>query len=123
MLRAQLLTLAGFVLAFGPLLLRKPDVAVWIPMGMMAAGAAWALREYRRAKKRLWLALLPAVAGAAFAVWYLMLAGYAPPPQGVPQVGDQAPGGGAVRVRDGAPFRLAAQRGHAVLLVFFRGGW
>ena len=123
MLRAHLLTLAGFVLAFGPLLLRKPDLAVWVPLGVMSAGPAWPLRVYWRTKKRLWLALLPAAGGAVFVVWYLALAGYSAP-QGVLQPGDEAPSGvEAVRVRDGAPFRLAAQRGQGVLLVFFRGGW
>jgi len=122
MLRAHLLTLAGFVLAFGPLLLRKPDLPVWVPLGVMSAGAAWALRVYWRTKKRIWLALLPAAGSAMFVVWYLALAGYAAP-QGMPQPGNEAPGVDAVRARDGAPFRLAAQRGHGVLLVFFRGGW
>ena len=123
MLRAFLLTLAGFLLAFGPVLLRRPDLAVWIPLGVMAAGAVWAIRiDRRREKRRLWLALLPAAACAAFLLWHFVLAGYTEP-RGIPEPGVEVPDVAAVRVRDGAPFQLAAQRGHGVLLVFFRGGW
>jgi peroxiredoxin len=44
-------------------------------------------------------------------------------PAGVAPVGERAPAISALRVRDGATFELAAERGQTVLLVFFRGHW
>jgi hypothetical protein len=45
------------------------------------------------------------------------------PTKGVPALGAAAPLIEAVRVRDGATFRLEQQRGSTILLVFFRGAW
>ena len=63
-----------------------------------------------------------ALAALGFAYWMVYFSAYGPPAGAAP-IGDRAPGISAVRVRDGATFELAAERGHPVLLVFFRGHW
>jgi hypothetical protein len=63
-----------------------------------------------------------ALAAAGMTYWMLFFSAYGDEAAG-PRVGDRAPEISAVRVRDGARFDLAAERGHPVLLVFFRGKW
>lgn len=88
----------------------------------MATGAVWGAGLWWRRRKRFVIALVLVAATAGQAVWYFVLARY-DTPQGAPDVGAKAPGLASVRVRDGATFRLGAQQGHGVLLVFYRGPW
>ena len=122
MLWPGLLTLAGFLLAFLPLLLKRPDLPDVLVLAPIVAGAAWAWWIWGR--KHEWLAVpLLLSAGAAFQiVWMFFLASYGAAEAGVAP-GETAPDFEVRRVRDGAVFRLAAQRGHGVLLVFSRGHW
>ena len=122
MLRPALLVLAGFCVAFVPVVFGWPDAPAWIAFLLMGAGSIWGAALWWRKRRRLAIALLLVLATAGHSAWYFELARY-DAPQGAPVVGVVAPEFTAVRVVDGARFRLGAQRGHGVLLVFFRGPW
>lgn len=124
MLFPLLLTVLGALAAVLPAPLGFPDPPDFVPLGVLALGAAWGWlvprKEARR--RRLAIATLQALAFLGFAYWMLVFSAYGDAP-GAPRAGDQAPAISAVRVRDGATFELAAERGHPALLVFFRGKW
>lgn len=124
MLWPGLVTLVGFLLAFVPLLLKQPDLPDVVVLTPILAGVAWAWGVWKTKKRKVWIiAPLVLSAAAAFHVaWMFVLASYETDDAG-PVPGQPAPMVEATRVRDGAKFRLAAQRGHGVLLVFGRGHW
>ena len=122
MLRPALLVVAGFCVAFVPVLLHWPDAPAWIAFALMGAGSVWGVWLWWRKRRRWVVPSLLVLATAGQAVLYFVLARY-DTPQGAPVVGAAAPELTAVRAGDGARFRLGAQRGHGVLLVFFRGPW
>ncbi|MHC4547893.1 MAG: hypothetical protein ACYTEZ_03880 [Planctomycetota bacterium] len=124
MLGPVLLTLAGLAGLFVPLGLNLGDLPDAVPLALLAGGAGWGWRGWwkRRGKARLGTAAGQTAVVGVLAYWMLVYSAYAEA-GGVPEVGERAPLITAVRVRDGATFRLAAQRGSTVLLVFFRGAW
>jgi len=124
MLLPLLLTAAGLLAALLPVglgLANPPDA---VPLAVTGAGVVWSWLAWRkrRGTRPMLAALLATCAAAGLAWWMLVFSHYAPA-EGVPRVGDQAPEIAAVRVRDGARFRMSAERGGRVLLVFFRGEW
>ena len=76
----------------------------------------------RKSVGRLAAAAIPFLLLGAVATWMFLLSSYEAP-GAAPDVGEPAPDVAATRVRDGARFELRAERGHDVLLVFFRGPW
>ncbi|MHC4223235.1 MAG: hypothetical protein ACYSX0_05215 [Planctomycetota bacterium] len=124
MLFPLLLSAAGLILAYLPVLLHWTDLPPAIPFLILAAGVvwgAWVLRG-KRTRRNVALAIGQGLILAVHAVWWFQLSSY-DQPERAPMPGDAAPAIRATRVRDGAPFELAAQRGYPVLLVFFRGPW
>lgn len=119
-----LVALLGLLAAFLPVALGFPDPPDAVPLGLLALSAGWAAARWRRRRTwgRLAAAVLPLAAFLALAAWMFGLSGYSPA-RGVPDLGEPAPAITATRVRDNAPFDLRAERGQAVLLVFFRGPW
>lgn len=124
MLLPLLLTLLGALAAVMPAPLGFPDPPDFVPLGMLAAGTLWAWLARRKRKGRgpLVLATTQTLVALAIAYWMLGFSAYGAA-SGAPAAGDKAPPITATRVRDGARFDLAAERGHPVLLVFFRGKW
>jgi hypothetical protein len=124
MLVPVLITLAALAALLVPPMVQAPDPPVWVPLGLFAIGAVWSwtLWFLRSARDALLLGILQLVVGGAFAWWLFGLSGYQPP-DGAPRASAEAPDIEAVRVADGAEFRLSAQRGRPVVLVFFRGTW
>ena len=122
MLPAVLLVVAGFLVAFLPPLFGWADAPAWIPFLLMGTGALWGAIHWWKRRRRLVVAIILLLAVGGQSVWYFHLAKYEPP-VGAPAVGAKAPLFSAVRVRDGATFRLGAQEGRAALLVFYRGPW
>jgi len=128
MLGPLILTAIGYGLAMGPVLLKIPDLPGWIPVAVLGVAAAWGLVLVVRRKGRPrhgWRIAGFLVQAAVFGMhtaWFYGLAAYAAP-EHTPHFGDPAPRITAVRVRDGAPFDLRAERGERVVLVFFRGAW
>ena len=124
MLLPLLLSAAGLVLAYLPVLMRWPDLPAAIPFLFLLAGVAWGAWRLRgkRSKARIAVLAGQALVLVAQAVWYFHLSAYQPSDR-APMPGDAAPAIRATRVRDGAPFELGAQRGRLVLLVFYRGPW
>jgi hypothetical protein len=118
------LTTLGLLAALLPAMLRLPDPPDWVPIALLGAGAAWGWTVWARGRtrRRFALATVQALAAGGVAYWMLAFSVYADAP-GAPRIGDPAPEVSAVRVRDGARFDLAAERGRQVLLVFFRGRW
>ena len=110
MLGPLLLAFAGLLAAFLPVGLGLPDLPEAVPLLLLAAAGVWGAAAWRRRKSvgRLAAAAIPSSSGA---------------PGSAPDVGEPAPDVAAARVRDGARFELRAERGHDVLLVFFRGPW
>jgi hypothetical protein len=128
MLGPLILTVLGYGLAMGPVLLKVPDLPGWLPVAVLAVAFLWGLLTVRRRRERPrhgWR-LVGICAQLAVLVmhtgWYYGLAAYEPP-AAVPHFGDEAPPLVATRVRDSAPFDLRAERGERVVLVFFRGAW
>ncbi|MHC4931732.1 MAG: hypothetical protein ACYTGV_06030 [Planctomycetota bacterium] len=124
MLFPLLLSAAGLILAYLPVLARWSDLPVAVPFLFLGAGViwgAWVVRG-RRTKRNVALFSGQVLILGVQAIWWFQLSSYAQP-EGAPMPGNSAPSIRATRVRDGAPFELAAQRGHPVLLVFFRGPW
>lgn len=125
MLVPALLTLAGLLAAFVPVVAGVADLPDWVAPLLLLAGASMGVLAWRRGKGR----LRAVVAGvqvlllAAISFWLFSWSSYDAPPRPPPVVGDAAPPIEGERVRDGARFRLAAQRGGDILLVFFRGAW
>jgi len=111
----SLVVVTGYLAVFVPVMLGIGVVPV-VPELLMIGGTAWAW-----ARKR-WIGagVLTLLTGFHL-VWFFFLSSYAPPEN--PPAPGAAPEITATRVRDGAAFSLAAQQGHGVLLVFFRGGW
>lgn len=124
MLLPALLTLLGALAAILPAPLGFPDPPDFVPLGMLALAAAWGWLAWRRkpGRRRLVLASMETLVAAGMAYWMLGFSEYGEAPR-APRPGDRAPPVVATRVRDGARFELAAERGHPVLLVFFRGKW
>jgi hypothetical protein len=119
-----LLTVLGAVAPLLPAVLGFPDPPDFVPLAALAAAAVWGWLAWRkrRSRRRLALATTQTLVAAAVAYWMLGFSAYAEAP-GAPRPGDRAPPISARRVRDGARFELAAERGHPVLLVYFRGRW
>lgn len=124
MLVPVLITLASVALLLVPPMIQAPDPPVWIPASLFLVGVAWTwtLWFLRSAREALLLGILQLVVGGAFAWWLIGLSAYRPP-DGAPRASADAPDVEAERVADGAEFRLSAQRGRPVVLVFFRGTW
>lgn len=119
-----LLTLLGLLAALLPSSLGFPDPPDFVPLAALAVAAIWGALVSRRRPARRRLAAVTAqwlVAGG-MTWWMLVFSAYGDP-AGAARTGDPAPQITAVRVRDGARFDLAAERGHPTLLVFFRGKW
>ncbi|MHC4971142.1 MAG: hypothetical protein ACYTG3_02290 [Planctomycetota bacterium] len=124
MLAPVLLTLAGLVATFLPVVLRLRDLPDVVPLVLLAGGAGWAWFTWarRRGRGRCTSAVVQTLALGAVGYWMLSFSVYGAA-EGVPALGEAAPLIEAVRVRDGATFRLEQQRGSTILLVFFRGAW
>lgn len=124
MLFPVLLTILGGSAALLPAVLGFPDPPDFAPLAMLGLGAAWGLFQWHRrpGRRRLALASTQVLAAGGMAYWMLVFSAYGEV-AGAARVGDRAPLISAIRVRDGARFDLAAERGHPVLLVFFRGPW
>jgi len=118
-----LAVLAGLVLALGPALLRLPDVPWFLGEIIAVLGCLWAWLAWRgnRTPGRLAVAGVATLLTGGHLFWLASLSAYEPPVQAL-ALGAK-PDVSAVRVRDGAPFRLGEQRGRGVLLVVFRGAW
>ena len=124
MLGPLLLAFAGLLAAFLPVGLGLPDLPEAVPLLLLAAAGVWGAAAWRRRKSvgRLAAAAIPFLLLGAVATWMFLLSSYEAP-GAAPDVGEPAPDVAATRVRDGARFELRAERGHDVLLVFFRGPW
>ena len=127
MLRPLGLVAVGFGAVFLPLLMGWRDVPYFIPEALMLIGAVWATATAfrRRGEPGRWRTPVTAVLWCGLALygfWVLSLSAYADASE-APAVGAAAPAIHAVRVTDGAPFHLAAQRDYETLLVFYRGPW
>ncbi|MCZ6787797.1 MAG: hypothetical protein O7E54_11615 [Planctomycetota bacterium] len=122
MLWALILILAGYLLAFVPVLLAWPDLPTMIPIGAMAIGVAlgWVVLSRRFSKMRLAASVVLTLGPLSYVAWILVGTPYSHP-QDATGLGSPAPPITADRVRDAAPFHMAALRGSDVLLVFFRG--
>lgn len=119
-----ILVVAGNLLALVPVGLGLPDLPVPLPFLPMVAGVLWAWIAWSKdgKKKLLWGAILCTAIAGAYAGWFFGLSTYRDQ-KGVPAEGSLAPDIDAVRVRDGARFRLGSLRGQSIVLVFFRGAW
>jgi hypothetical protein len=119
-----LLTLVGLAATFLPVMLKLADLPDVVPLVLLAGGAGWAWQGWvrRRGRARCASAVVQTVILGGVAYWMLLFSTYAEP-EGVPAVGEAAPLIQAIRVRDGATFRLEQQQGSTILLVFFRGAW
>jgi hypothetical protein len=119
-----LLTVLGGCAALLPAVLRLPDPPDIVPLAALGLGAAWGLFVWQRrpSRRRATVFVAQVLALCGFAFWMLVFSGYGAP-AGVAATGARAPDIAATRVRDGARFELRAERGHTVLLVFFRGHW
>lgn len=124
MLLPLLVTSAGVFAALLPAALGFPDPPDFVPLAALGLGATWGVVAWRRRPGRLRLGVASGQAAVALGMtwWMLVYSEYAEA-GGSPRPGDRAPDISAVRVRDGARFDLAAERGHPTLLVFFRGRW
>jgi hypothetical protein len=119
-----LVTFAGVCAALLPAALGFPDPPDLVPLATVVLGAVWGFFAWRRrpGRRRLGIAAGQAIVALGMTWWMLVYSEYAEA-GGSPRLGDRAPEISAVRVRDGARFDLAAERGHPSLLVFFRGKW
>ncbi|MHC4957108.1 MAG: hypothetical protein ACYTGN_01950 [Planctomycetota bacterium] len=117
-----LLTLLAVVLLVAPLALGLPDIGDAAVGSLFFVAALLGWIELWTDRERWLKHLAPTFIGAPILLWMLVFSAYPPAPD-APRTGDVAPDFQAVRVRDGATFRLAAQRGKGVLLVFHRGWW
>lgn len=124
MLLPLLLTALGGCAALLPAVLGFPDPPDFVPLAMLGLGAAWGVFLWcrRPGRGRLAVASLQVLTAGGMAYWMLVFSAYGAAAD-APRAGDRAPEVSAIRVRDGARFDLAAERGHPVLLVFFRGRW
>jgi hypothetical protein len=119
-----LLTVLGALSALLPAVLGFPDPPDFVPLLVLALATAWGWLAWRktRSRRRFAFATTQTLVAAGMAYWMLAFSAYGEAP-GAPRPGARAPAISATRVRDGARFELAAERGHPVLLVFFRGRW
>jgi hypothetical protein len=115
------LTVLGGCVALLPAQLGFPDPPDFVPLGMLWLAAAWGLLAARRRRRRA-LPITQVLAAAGMTYWMLFFSAYGEPDTAA-RTDTAAPAIRALRVRDDAPFELAAERGHPVLLVFFRGRW
>ena len=124
MLYPVLLTIASLVVLLAPPALQAPDPPLWLPISLFVAGVvwSWAIFFLRSARSAMLLGVLQIAVGGAIAWWVIGLSSYAAP-EGAPRASALAPDIEAVRVADGAEFRLSAQRTRPLVLVFFRGTW
>jgi hypothetical protein len=124
MLGPVALALLGIAAAFGPVLFVRPDPPAWAPFALFLGACAWAALEWRRKRGAGRLALAGALAAGSlgYAWWFFLASDYDPVDAG-PAMRTTAPDFEAVRVLDGARFRLAEERGRYAFLVFFRGAW
>jgi hypothetical protein len=124
MLVPVLITLASLAVLLVPPMIQAPDPPVWVPLSLFAVGVVWSwtLWFLRSERAVLLLGVLQLVVGGALAWWLFGLSHYRPP-EGTPRATADAPDVEAIRVADGAEFRLSAQRGRPLVLVFFRGTW
>ena len=121
---AVLITLAALVALLVPPMIQAPDPPWYVPVGLFALGVvwSWSLFFLKSARTAMFLGALQLAVGAAIAYWMFGLSTYEAP-DGAPRAEAPAPDIEAVRVQDGAGFRLSAWRGRPVVLVFFRGTW
>ena len=124
MLYAVILTVASLAVLLVPPVIRAPDPPLWIPIALFVAGVvwSWSLWFLHAARVAVLLGSLQLAVGVALVWWIAHLSNYQSP-DGAPRASAPAPDIGAIRVADGAEFRLSAQRGRPVVLVFFRGTW
>lgn len=124
MLGPVVLTLVGLAATFLPVALKLADLPDVVPLALLAGGAGWAWYGWvrRRGAARCASAVAQTLVLGGIGYWMLLFSAYGDP-EGVPAVGEAAPLIQAVRVRDGATFRLEQQQGSTILLVFFRGAW
>ena len=124
MLWALILILAGYLAAFVPVSLAWSDLPDMIPICAMAIGVvgAWTALSRRFSKMRLVTSVVMTLGPLVHVVWILAGTPYTHP-QDATGLGSPTPAITADRVRDAAPFHMAALRGRDVLLVFFRGSW
>ena len=119
------LTLLGVLSLWGPVAIGVADAPEWLTWSLLglAVGASWTLWFREPARKPLLIALAQTAVVVGCIFWALRLAPYDEPRGLLPAPGDIAPDVAATRVIDGAEFRLSAQRGQSLLLIFFRGAW
>jgi len=124
MLIPLLLLGAALAALLVPVALQLPEAPIWLPASLFVLGTAWAF-GFGIAKGRRELVLLGVLhlaVGGGVAWGMFGLRRYVSP-DGAPRARAAAPDIEAIRVLDGAEFRLSAERGRPVVLVFFRGGW
>jgi hypothetical protein len=117
-----LLTALAVVLLVAPVLLGLPDLPDGAIAAMLVGASLLGLLELWTDRDGWIRHIAPTLVAVPLLAWLFFLSTYDRPTD-APDIGDVAPDIEAVRVRDGATFRLAAQRGKGVLLVFFRGWW
>ena len=98
------------------------DVPWPVPFLLLAVGAVWGVVNWWRRRKRVVVCCLPLLALVGHGVWFFSLARY-DDPVAVLAMDQLAPQFEVTRVANGRPLRLRDERGHPVLLVFFRGAW
>jgi len=124
MLWPLILTVAGLLAAFLPVSLGLPDLPDFVAFALLGGGLLWGWITWRRRKGKLrFVAATGQTLLAGMVVFWAVFSSAYTVDAEAPAVGAPAPDIAGVRVRDGASFHLAAQRGHGVLLVFFRGMW
>jgi hypothetical protein len=118
------LTVVSLAVLLAPPAMQAPDAPLAVPAALLAVAAAWSFVVGVRKKRRALLLLggFQVVLGVGLAFWLFGLSAYEAP-DGAPRAGVTAPDIEAVRVPDGAEFRLSAERGRPVVFVFFRGAW
>lgn len=124
MLIPVLITIASLVALLLPPAIKAPDLPLWVPLSLFALGVGWSwgLFFLRSARTVMLLGILQLAVGGVLVWWIVGLSAYVAP-DGAPRESALAPDIEAVRVADGAEFRLSALRNRPLVLVFFRGTW
>ena len=114
----------GLAAAYAPVFLGFGDLPAFVPFVLLAGAAVWAwiLWSEGGGWKRAFLAVALTLPLIGHGYWFFVYSTY-PEAKAAPTWGTPAPPTSANRVKDGASFDLRAQRGHAAVLVFFRGPW